>query len=93
MGAVVVVEVFPFGEAFVEDLGVVDEQAVEESVELFGVDAVGSLHLAVEAWCGGLDVDVADASVEDVPVEAAEPNSLPLSVWMVSTRNGSFWQT
>ncbi len=40
VGAVVVVEVFPFLEALVEDLGVVDDDAVEESVELFDVDAV-----------------------------------------------------
>ena len=37
---VVVVVVLPFGEAFVEELGVVDDLAVEEGVELFGVDAV-----------------------------------------------------
>jgi hypothetical protein len=51
------------------ELGVVDHDAVEYPVELFGVDAVGALHLAVEAGCGRLDVDVADASVEEVPVE------------------------
>jgi hypothetical protein len=34
VGSVVVVEILPFGESFVEDFGVVDELAVEESVEL-----------------------------------------------------------
>jgi hypothetical protein len=38
----VVVVVFPFAEFVVEDLGVVDKDAVEEAVELFGVDAVGA---------------------------------------------------
>jgi len=40
VGPVVVVEVLPLGEAFVEHVRVVDELAVEESVELFGVDAM-----------------------------------------------------
>ena len=40
MGSVVVVVVLPLGEAFVEQLGVVDDDAVQEGVELFGVDAV-----------------------------------------------------
>ena len=53
MGAVVVVVVLPFAELVVEDLGVVDEGAVEEPVELFGVDAVGAFDLAVEAWGTG----------------------------------------
>ena len=55
MGAMVVVVVLPLLELVVEDVGV--------------VDAVGSLHLAVESGCAGLDVDVADALVEHVPVE------------------------
>ena len=91
MGSVEVVEVLPFLELLVEEAGVVDDDAVEESVELFGVDAVGSLDLAVEAGRGGLDVDVVDAAVEDVPVEG-DWNSAPLSVWIDSTWNGSFWQ-
>jgi hypothetical protein len=37
---------------------------LEESVELFGVDAVGSLHFAVQPWGAGLDLDVVDAFVE-----------------------------
>ena len=71
MGAVEVVEVLPFLELVVEELGVVDDDAVEHPVELFGVDPVGSLHLSVEPRCGGLDVDVADAPVKDVVVERA----------------------
>jgi hypothetical protein len=65
-----VVEVFPLLELVVEDLGVVDDHAVQEAVELLGVDAVGPLHLAVEPRRAGLDVDMAGASVQDVPVEA-----------------------
>jgi hypothetical protein len=56
-------------ELVVEDAGVVDDGAVEEPIELFGVDAVGSLDLAVEAWGGRADIGVADALVDDVPVE------------------------
>jgi hypothetical protein len=66
-----VVEVFPFLELLVEEAGVVDHDAIEEPVELLGVDAVGSFHLAVEPGGGRLDVGVADAAVEDVPVEGA----------------------
>jgi hypothetical protein len=38
--AVGVVEVFPFSELVGEQLAVVEDNAVEEPVELFGVDAV-----------------------------------------------------
>jgi hypothetical protein len=69
VGAVVVVVVLPFAELVVEDLGVVDEGAVEEPVELLGVDAVGAFDLAVEPGGAGLDVEVADALVQGVVVE------------------------
>jgi hypothetical protein len=65
----VVVVVLPLLELVVEQLGVVEDDAVEQAVELLGVDAVGTLDLAVEAGCAGLDIDVTDAIVEDVPVE------------------------
>jgi hypothetical protein len=67
---VVVVEVLPLAELVVEELGVVDHDPVQEAVELFGVDAVGALDFAVEPGRAGLDVDMADAFVQDVPVEA-----------------------
>ena len=79
MGPMVVVEVLPFLEALVEQLGVVDDDAFELPVELFAVDAVGSFDLAVQAGRGGLDVDVADAAVGQVPVQAVW-NADPLSV-------------
>jgi hypothetical protein len=66
----VVVEVLPFLELVVEDLGVVDHHPLEHPVELLGVDAVGALDLAVEPRRAGLDVVVAGAFVQDVPVEA-----------------------
>jgi hypothetical protein len=69
VGAMVVVEVLPLGELVVEQLRVVDEDAVQQAVELLGVDAVGAFHLAVEPRGGGLDVAVPDSSVEQVPVE------------------------
>ena len=67
--AVEVVEVFPFLEFVVEDFSGVDDDAVEESVELLGVDAVGSFDLAVEPRGVGFDADVVDAFIEQVPVE------------------------
>ena len=50
----VVVEVLPLLEAFVEQVGVVDDDALELAVELFAVDPVGALDLAVEPRGGGL---------------------------------------
>jgi hypothetical protein len=88
VGAVVVVEVLPFAELVVEHLGVVDHHPVQQAVELLGVDAMGAFDLAIEPRCSWLDVDMADALVQDVPVEAG-PNSTPLSVWMTSTPKGS----
>jgi hypothetical protein len=70
VGPVVVVEVLPLAELVVEDLGVVDHDAVQEAVELLGVDAVGAFHLAVEPGRAGLDVDMADALVQHLPMEA-----------------------
>ena len=49
--------------------GLVDDLALEEPVELFGVDPMGSFHLAVEPGSAGFDLDVVDAFVEQVPVE------------------------
>lgn len=65
----VVVVVLPFLELVVEGGEVTQDDAVEQAVELFGVDAVRAFHLAVQPRCGGADVDVADALVQDVPVE------------------------
>ena len=65
----VVVVVLPLLQLLGEDVGVVDHLALEESVELFGVDAVGSFYFAVEPWCAGFDADVVDAFVEQVLVE------------------------
>jgi hypothetical protein len=53
-------------------------------VELFGVDAVAAFDLAVEPRGGGLDVDVADAAVGEVPVERGLKSG-PLSIWIVCT--------
>jgi hypothetical protein len=52
-----------------EQAGVVDDLALEAPVELFGVDAVGSFHFAVEPRRRRFDLDVVDAFVEQVPVE------------------------
>ena len=88
VGSMVVVEVFPFLELVVEDLGVVDHHALEEPVELLGVDAMGALDLAVEPRGAGLDVDMAGASVQHVPVEACAELGAVVGL-DDSTRNGS----
>ena len=69
MRAMVVVVVLPLFEFVVEDLGVVDDQAVEQGVELVNIDAVGSLHFAVQTGGPGSDVAVVDPFVQDVVVE------------------------
>lgn len=53
----------------VEEIDVVDDLALQQPVELLRVDAVGSLDLAVQPRGAGLDADVSDALVEQVPVE------------------------
>ena len=70
MGPVVVVVVLPLLEFLVEQAGVVLDDAVEQSVELFGVDAVRTFHFSVEPGGGRPDVDVADALVKHMPMEA-----------------------
>ena len=93
MGSVEVVEVLPFLELVVEHVGVVDDDAVvEHSVELLVVDPVRSLHLPSSRGVCGLDVDVADLAVEDVPVEL-RLESEPLLVWICLDLNGSFSRT
>jgi hypothetical protein len=67
--AVVVVVVLPFLQLVGEEVGVVDDLALEELVELLRVDAVGSLHLAVQPGGTGFDLDVVNAFVEQVPVK------------------------
>jgi hypothetical protein len=88
VGAVVVVVVLPLLQLLGEDVGVVDDLALEEAVELFGVDPVRSLHLAVQPGGAGFDLDVVDAGVEECQWNDA-PNSDPLSVWTRSTLKGS----
>ena len=69
MWPVEVVEVLPLLQLVVEELGVVDDDAVEHPIELFVVDTVGSFHFAVESGCGGFDVDVSDTPVQYVIVK------------------------
>lgn len=69
MRAMMVVEVLPLGDLVVEQFRVVDHDAVQEAVELLGVDPVGPFNFAVELRGGGLDVAVPDALVEQVPAD------------------------
>jgi hypothetical protein len=75
MRTVVVVVVLPLLQLLGEDVGVVDDLAGEEPVELLGVDPVGSFYLAVQPGRSGFDADVVDEV----------PNSEPLSVCTRST--------
>ena len=69
MRSVEVVEVLPLLELLVEEPGVINDDSLEEPVELLGVDTMRSLDLPVEPGRGRPDVDVADATIEYVPVE------------------------
>jgi len=51
----VVVEVLPFGEFVVEDLGVVDEDAFELAVELLAVDGLDPERQLVQQVVSELD--------------------------------------
>ena len=78
--------VLPLREFLVEQAGVVFDDTVEQSVELLGVDAVSTLDFSVEAGGGRPDVDMTDALIKHVPVEAGLKF---LSVWIFSTWKGS----
>jgi hypothetical protein len=69
VGAVVVVEVLPLAEPFVEQRRGVDHHPIEHPVELLFVDPVGAFDLAVQPRSARLDVDVLDPAVQDVPVK------------------------
>ena len=85
MRPVVVVVVLPLLELLVEQARVVLNDAVEQPVELFGIDAVRPLYFSVESGGGRPDVDMADALIKDVPVEAGlefrAVIGLDLSTW------------
>jgi hypothetical protein len=57
--------------------------------EFLGVDAVLAFHFAVEPRCGRSDVDVADALVQDVPVEGGLELSAVVGLDTVGYRNCS----
>jgi hypothetical protein len=59
VGPIVLVVVLPPLELVAEDPGVVDRHPLEKAVGLFGIDAVGAFHFAIQAWGAGLDVAVA----------------------------------
>ena len=77
VGAMVVVAVLPLAQLVVEDLGVVDDDARQEPLELLVVDPVRACGLPVQPRCTGVYVGVTDAFVEDVEVEGR------LRVWIV----------
>jgi len=70
MGPGEIAEAFPLVELGVEELGVVDDLAGEQPVELFVVNAMRAFDLSVEPRRRGPDVDVLEAFVQEVPVEA-----------------------
>jgi hypothetical protein len=61
MRSVEIVEGRPLPQAILEEAAIVDHDALQELVELVGVDPVRSLDLAVEARGRRPDVDMADA--------------------------------
>jgi len=87
VGPVVVVEVLLFLELVVEDLGVVDHDAVQQAVEVLGVDAVGAFDLPLRRGVRGL-METCPAPWSRTCQWKLTPSSGPLSVWMTSTRNG-----
>src|SRR6202011_4009126 len=68
--ASVVVEGLPLLELVVEELSGVDDHPFELTVELLVIDAMGAFHLAVEPGRERFDVDVADPTIQKMPVES-----------------------
>ena len=71
MGSSEIVEALPFVELGVEEFGVIDNLAGQEPIELFVVDAMRPLDFAVEPRRRWSDIDVLNAFVQHVPVEAS----------------------
>jgi hypothetical protein len=66
----VIVVVLPLPQLLVEQMDVVgDPLLVEQLVELFVVDAMGSLDLAIEVRCPRPDVGMAEVQAFHVPME------------------------
>ncbi len=70
MGSSEIAEALPLMKLGVEELGVVDNLAGKEPIELFVVDTMRPFDFAVEPWRRWSDIDVLDAFVQEVPVEA-----------------------
>jgi hypothetical protein len=68
-GPIVVVDVFALANLLVEERDVVDHDTAQQGAELPTIGAVTPFHLAVKTRSSGIDVDVADALVEDVPMK------------------------
>ena len=67
----VIVVVLPFPQLLVEQVDVVaDAVLVEELVELLVIDAMRSLHLAIEPRRTRANVDVPNVEALEVPVES-----------------------
>ncbi len=66
----IVVIILPLPQLLVEEMNIVrDAVLVQELVELLVIDAMGSLHLAVEARRTRADIDVPNVEPLEVPVE------------------------
>jgi hypothetical protein len=70
-GSVLVVVVLPFLQPGVQQVDVVNDYAIEQTVELFGVDAMRTFHFAVESGCGRFDADVINPLVQGMPIETS----------------------
>jgi hypothetical protein len=70
MRAMVIVVVLPLAQLLVEQVNVVaDAVLVQELVELLVVNAMGPFHLAVQTRRAWADVDMADITAFEMPVE------------------------
>jgi hypothetical protein len=64
-----IIEVFSIAELLIEESCVVDDDALELSIELLIVDAVTSFDFPIQSRSSRFDVDVADTLVEQVVVK------------------------
>ena len=66
MGPTEIVEALPLGQPLLQiDIALV----AQELIELLLIRAMGALDLPVQLWGTGLDVDVLDALVREVPMK------------------------
>ena len=69
MWSFIVIEVLPLGQLSIETTPIFNHDTFEKTIKLFFINAMRPLNFAVETRRAGLDVDMCNVQVLNVPVE------------------------